>query len=236
MGRLDLPAAEFDEHARDYLDAHRVNIAITGEDPDYFARAKIVELRRRWDALGLDDPDENLDFGSGIGSSLPHLAEVFPAAKITALDVSATSLETSRARFPDLAERVHYDGLDLPFRGETFDLVFTACVFHHIPAALHIPLLTQLRKAMTHAGVLTIWEHNPYNPVTRHIVATCPFDANAVLIPARHLVSRQCRAGFKAITTQYCGFFPKPLAALRPLEPALGWLPVGAQYYTLARA
>ena len=33
------------------------------------------------------------------------------------------------------------------------------------------------------------------------------------------------------LQTGYCLFFPGPLAALRPLEKFLGWLPLGGQYY-----
>ena len=34
----------------------------------------------------------------------------------------------------------------------------------------------------------------------------------------------------------YIVFFPKPLASRRPLEPLLGWLPLGAQYVVHALA
>ena len=61
-------------------------------------------------------------------------------------------------------------------------------------------------------------------------------EINAVLIPAAELRRRQGDAGFNAIDVTYTGFFPGSLAALRPLESLLGWAPVGAQYYTLAKA
>jgi hypothetical protein len=34
---------------------------------------------------------------------------------------------------------------------------------------------------------------------------------------------------------RYRVFFPHALAALRPLERLLAWLPLGAQYYVCAR-
>jgi len=83
---------------------------------------------------------------------------------------------------------------------------------------------------------MTIFEHNPVNPVSRYIVATCPFDENAVLIPAPELARRQRTAGFGRVEVAYTGFFPGPLKALRPLERLMTRIPVGAQYYTLARA
>ena len=71
--------------------------------------------------------------------------------------------------------------------------------------------------------------------MTRYIVATCPFDENAVLIPAGAFAARQKAAGFKSVKVAYTGFFPGALAALRPLERFMTAVPVGAQYYTLAR-
>ncbi len=109
-------------------------------------------------------------------------------------------------------------------------------MFHHIEAAEHVPLLRSLRRLLRPGGVLAIFEHNPVNPVTRYIVATCPFDENAVLIPAPTFVARQREAGFSRVSATYTGFFPGQLRALRPLERFMGPLPVGAQYYTLAHA
>jgi hypothetical protein len=83
---------------------------------------------------------------------------------------------------------------------------------------------------------MAIFEHNPANPVSRYIVATCPFDENAVLIPAKELARRQRQAGFRRVGVSYTGFFPAPLKALRGLEPLMAKIPVGAQYYTLAQA
>ena len=81
---------------------------------------------------------------------------------------------------------------------------------------------------------MVVFEHNPINPVTQYIVATCEFDENAVLIPANVLKKRQQSAGFSNVRTGYTGFFPRSLKLLRPLEPYIKRVPFGAQYYTLA--
>jgi hypothetical protein len=83
--------------------------------------------------------------------------------------------------------------------------------------------------------VAVVFEHNPYNPLTVHAVKTCPFDANAVLIPARALLQHMKQAGFSTLVRRYRLFFPGPLRALRHLERRLAWLPLGAQYYVAAR-
>ena len=228
-----MESAEFDKVADEYLAIHSHNIGFTGEAPEYFARYKIEELRRRWTAAGKSDPAAILDFGTGIGASLPHLARNFPNAKLTALDVSQKCLAVAQARGV-AADFVCYEGDQIPLQNEEFDLVFSSCVFHHIPAAEHIRLLVQLRGLLRPGGWLVIFEHNPVNPVTRYIVATCEFDENAVLIRAGNLKAREKAAGFSRVTVAYTGFFPGALRFLRGLEPYLSSVPVGAQYYTLA--
>lgn len=232
MTETRISQSEFDQFADEYLATHAENLKISGEAPDYFARYKIEEVRRRWSREGRPEPRAVLDFGCGIGASLPHLCELFPKARVTGLDVSEKSLAIARSRVPGEVDLVLHDGgaaLPLPRAG--FDLIFTACVFHHIDADLHEPLFSSLQSLLKPGGVFCIFEHNPVNPVTRYIVATCPFDANAVLIPGEILKSRLRAAGFKKVGVSYTGFFPGALRMLRPLEPSLGFLPVGAQYY-----
>lgn len=229
--------AEFDKFAEEYLATHTDNLKISGEDPAYFARYKIDEVRRRWTREGRAEPKAVLDFGCGIGASLPHLQRAFPKAQVTGLDVSEKSLAIARDRAPPAVDLVLHDGgAVLPLPEASFDLIFTACVFHHIDDALHGPLFTALRRLLKPGGVFCIFEHNPINPVTRYIVATCPFDENAVLIAADDLKRRLAKSGFAPVQLAYTGFFPGALRALRPLEPALKHLPFGAQYYAWAHA
>ncbi len=230
-----MDAAEFDRFADEYTATHAENIRMGGEDPAYFARYKIEEVRRRWDLAGRDEPQAVLDFGTGIGNSLPHLRRLFPRSALTGLDVSQRSLEVAERRFPGAARLLRYAGEGaLPLESGRFQLVFSACVFHHVDAAEHGRLLAELRRVLAPGGWLVIFEHNPANPATRHIVATCPFDGNAVLLPAAVLKRREQQAGLQDVEVAYTAFFPGALRALRPLERFMTMLPVGAQYYTLA--
>jgi len=229
-----MQAAEFDKYARDYLETHERNVRISGETPEYFARYKIDEVRRFWSQAGLTEPRAVLDFGAGVGNSLPHLAESFPDARLTALDVSTESLAVAMRRFPKIADFVCQNGPDIPLAPGSFDLIFSSCVFHHIDAAQHIRTFEGLKRLLSPTGRMIIFEHNPLNPVTRHIVAGCEFDEDAVLIPANVFKARQHAAGFAKVAVRYTGFFPGPLRKLRPLERFMTGLPIGAQYCTVA--
>jgi hypothetical protein len=231
-----LKVAEFDLVADEYLEMHAKNLKISGEAPEYFARYKIDEIRRIWTRRGWPEPHTILDFGAGIGNSAPHFRRSFPDADIVGVDVSELSLAIARQRFASVARFELYDGVGPIAPGGSIDLAFSACVFHHIDGEEHVELLRRLRATMTQGAALVIFEHNPINPVTQHIVATCPFDENAVLIPAGLLRARMMAAVFATVEVAYTGFFPGQLARLRPLEPYLKSLPIGAQYYVLGRA
>ncbi len=221
--------AEFDAVAATYAAQHARSIRISGEDVGYFADYKVADAKRAARCAGLA-VDRILDFGSGIGNSLKPMRAAFPDAHITCLDVSERSLDRCRAELSGGASFFGYDGIDFPLAMGRFELIFTSCVFHHIVEDLHIALLAQIRQHLAPGGMFILFEHNPWNPLTRHAVRQCPFDENAVLISAPEMRRRLTKAGFSRVQTDYRVFFPGALALLRPLEPALAWLPMGAQY------
>ena len=175
------------------------------------------------------------DFGSGIGNSIPFFQRYFPAAALTSSDVSERSLALSKQRYPCSGNSVLIEDDRIPCEADAFDLVFSACVFHHIPHGEHVMWLKELHRVTRRGGLSAVFEHNPLNPLTVHAVNTCPFDENAKLIFARELSKRLSAAGWRSPRIQYNLFFPRGLARLRPFEARLGWLPLGAQYVAFAR-
>jgi len=226
---------EFDKFADEYRALHARNIRVSGEAPEYFAEYKIRDIA---DVLlentGRKPDLDILDFGSGVGTSLPHLRKYFPAATVTCLDVSRKSLALAAERFHGLARFVHFDGTHLPFEDCSFDLAFAACVFHHIEHDQHVHLLAEIRRVLRSGGILFVFEHNPLNPLTVHAVRTCEFDENARLIGGATMKRRVAAAGLARLRLKYRLFFPHALASLRRLESYLTAVPLGAQYYVMA--
>jgi len=145
----------------------------------------------------------------------------------------------NQAEFDRFADEPEQHASNIRLSGETpayfarykaQDAAFAACVFYHIDSKDHIPILRELRRVLTDAGRLFVFEHNPLNLLTRHAVHTCPFDANAVLIRADTLHAQLRTAGFGQASLAYRILFPGALSALRPLERILTRLPLGAQY------
>lgn len=220
--------AEFDKFADEYTATHGENIRVSGESPEYFAEYKIADIARVTGGLG---PDARiLDFGSGIGNSVPHVNKYFPQAALTCLDVSPRSLEIARQRFPDLAVYEAFDGEHIPHAEGEFDVAFAACVFHHIDGARHAHFLGELNRVLRPGGRLFVFEHNPMNPLTRHAVDKCPFDENAVLVNAPRMRELFQKSRFAGVALQYRVFFPGFMRRFRSIERALTWLPLGAQY------
>jgi SAM-dependent methyltransferase len=228
--------AEFDKFASEYRALHAANIRISGESPEYFAEYKIIDIVKELRAVGaLDGPLDVLDFGAGIGYSVPFLVRHLPTACITCLDVSRQSLALGAAAHGGHAKFVHFDGTTIPYPAHSFDVALASCVFHHIPHDEHLRLLAELRRVLRPNGTLFVFEHNPLNPLTRHAVSTCPFDENAHLIGAGTMRRRLAAAGYRDARVRYRIFFPRFARALRPLERHFTWLPLGAQYYVLGK-
>ena len=221
---------EFDKFADEYTRMHQKNIRLSGEDVDFFAAYKIQDMRDVWLAAGEREPDKILDFGKGIVVSASHMRRVFPQTAITIADVSRRSLEIADQRGVESVTTQHFNGVKLPFEDGHFDLAFAACVFHHIDEAEHVSLLAEIRRVLRRNGRLVIFEHNPWNPLTRHAVNTCRFDENAVLISGYNMRSRMRDAGFTNVTITWRLFVPASLRRYRPYEAWIGWLPLGAQY------
>jgi ubiquinone/menaquinone biosynthesis C-methylase UbiE len=227
--------SEFDKFAEEYHQTLSKSISFSGEDPSFFYEYKVkmaADIAREEQL----DVKRILDFGSGVGNSIPFFSKHFPEAQLICADVSRKSLDVSATRFPEAAEYLEIVGDKLALDNDSIDLVFSACVFHHIPHNEHHRWLEQLRRVCREGGMVAIFEHNPWNPLTLKVVQNCPFDENARLIPSVQLRSSLTRSGWCGTGVRYTIFFPRVFASFRPAEKYLAHLPLGAQYVAFAKA
>lgn len=220
----------FDEFADEYRDIHNNAIKLSGTDSDYFSEYKIVELKKHENAevkLSL------LDFGCGDGNSCVYFSKHFSNIEINGIDVSEDSIKIAQERQIANASFKAFDGGNIPYEDNAFDIVFTSMVFHHIAHNLHDNILSEIRRVLKPKGRFYIFEHNPNNPLTRKVVRECVFDKDAVLLKPNYCQSIITNAGFSKNEINYTIFIPrhKALNWMLGAENFLKWLPLGAQYY-----
>ena len=171
-----------------------------------------------------------LEYGCGIGRNISFLQKAFPGAEIVGTDISAASIDMAAKENPGVKFYVEGDAA-APALGQ-FDLIFIAGVFHHIPPSERLGAAKNVLARLAPGGEVFIFEHNPYNPVTRHLVNTCPYDEGVVLLTPPQLRALLTQAGFAVQKRSYCLFIPARLKKLVALERWLQWLPMGGQYWT----
>jgi len=217
---------QFDQFAGDYKQVLDHSIAASGEDSSYFAEYKAIYLAR---ILGANFSGKILDFGCGVGLLSGFLKKHLPASRLDGFDVSRESIAridhalSAQGVFTSEKNQLACD----------YDLIVTANVMHHVPPPQRRQTIAELAALLAPAGRLAIIEHNPANPLTRRTVDRCPFDKDAVLLPPAESASLVRNAGLKLLRRDYIVFMPHLLSRLRPLEPFLAWLPLGAQYAVL---
>jgi SAM-dependent methyltransferase len=218
---------EFDRFADDYAHILDRTVSASGEDSSYFAEYKALYLQR---LLGPSFCGKVLDFGCGVGLLSRYLRKHLPSARIDGFDVSQDSIAKVD---PALSTQGLFTSA-LNDLAQDYALIVVANVMHHIPPEQRSGVIQDLADRLDRGGLLSIFEHNAANPLTRWVVRRCPFDEDAILLSPRETAGHLAAAGLRLKRRDYIVFMPAFLAWLRPLESWLRWLPLGAQYVTLA--
>ncbi|MBI3197638.1 MAG: class I SAM-dependent methyltransferase [Rhodospirillales bacterium] len=232
-------SAEFDDYAAEYQGGLDNPVKrMMGSSPDQFIAVKTRWLMRREPALrtgGL----AVLDYGCGVGSLMRVLAGTGARAAFTGCDISSGMLREVEKRWPAplgappaLAPQ---QGARTPFADGQFDVVTVSAVLHHVPVAERPAVYAELGRVLRPGGRLYVFEHNPRNPLVRHVIARTPIDRNAVLLDPTEVRHGLLDAARYDLDTDYLMFMPPGLAFLRPVDRVLAWLPLGAQYVVAAR-
>jgi SAM-dependent methyltransferase len=220
---------DFDHHAEEYEKVLSEDLSMFGDDSGYFAEYKIRLVKEKISF----NPVNILDFGCGIGRNLKYLRKYFPDSNISGCDISQKSIEIAIKNNPNTDFFIINDEKIKEHKNK-FDLIFTSCVFHHIKPDIRKDSMSIIDTMLKDKGIFFIFEHNPYNPVTRKIVKDCIWDADAILLKTKETVSLTEDKGFKLKEIKYTLFFPAYLSGFRFLEKYMGFLPLGGQYYIIA--
>jgi 2-polyprenyl-3-methyl-5-hydroxy-6-metoxy-1,4-benzoquinol methylase len=226
--KSDLIASDFDDWAEEYEQILNSCLGLDDETDDYFHLQKLACLKR-W-IPGIGRTATILDFGCGIGKLATLTAQAFPLSTVYGYEISSKCIEVARKKWGHLQNLTFSNELP-PIR--YFDIIIAANVFHHIKPSDRAGKLLQLKEMIKPGGNIAVFEHNPFNPLTRHIVRTCLFDREAELISLRKFVGLARKSRLRIRLNRYIVFFPRSLSSFQRLEPFLGLLPLGAQYMLL---
>lgn len=119
------------------------------------ARGKTIvsHLRTRFPDFA---PTRILELGCGIGASIVPVAKAFPEAKVHALDVGGSMLRYAHARAAHLGAAVHFaqgSAERTAYPDASFDLVFSATLFHETSEAAILRILAESRRLLAPGGV-----------------------------------------------------------------------------------
>ena len=220
---------DFDSFAETYEQEVAAATRFAGMPQRVFLEAKLghmlEKLQQRFDDLARL---RVLDVGCGTGLADQLLKAHLP--KLMGVDVSEKVLQVAKVRNPEIDYQHLTDDI-LPFENGSFDVVFAICVWHHVPTHAWKKFLSEISRVVAPKGVLLIYEHNPWNPLTRVTVSRCAFDADSVLLTAPQAARNIRLAGFGSVTVDYLLFLPFRTRVTEFFERKIfRKIPLGAQY------
>lgn len=223
---------DFDAYAKEYRRIHTENIKISGADSFYFAEMKVNLLQQFESNVSL----KVLDVGCGDGTTELYMHKYFPLWQVAAIDTSKKSIEEASSKNIFNCTFKNYDGRKIPYAEESFDVIFMAGVLHHINPLLHNDLIKEINRVLKPSGRFYLFEHNPFNPLTKHLVNTCVFDKDAKLLKSGYTERVLRENDFVINGKKFIIFFLRKgiLSKLIFLEKYLQWLPLGGQYFIVA--
>ena len=225
---------EFDRFSDSYVEAMESAVGFAGASPDLYTRIKadaLVDLAER--RIGEPGRLEVLDVGSGPGGTDRLLEGRFGG--LVGVDVSEGMVEAASRSNPWAEYRSYSEGGPLPLDSDRFDLSFAICVLHHVPPSDWDRFVAEMARVTRPGGIVAIFEHNPWNPLTRKVVRDCAFDVDVDLLSRRRTLELLTSNGLEVTDSPYIVFIPREGRRLRRIERSVAKLPLGAQYYVAAR-
>ena len=107
-------------------------------------RLILVDLKKR---LNFSDGEglNFLELGSGTGALTQFVAQAFPKANITCVDLSPYYLQTARKKLQKF-KRINFmkaRAEELPFKNDSFDVIFSCYLFHEIPPLIRKEIMAE---------------------------------------------------------------------------------------------
>lgn len=137
--------ANFEHISTNYSSIHKKTLlGLSDMDFKYFIKYKLDIVKDKTCQL----PKTILDFGCGIGESALYISKLFPNTEITGIDTSSVAIESCKKLN---IKNSNFYNIDITLQGtlnKKFDLIFSSCVFHHIPLINRQKVLENLLNSL----------------------------------------------------------------------------------------
>ena len=152
-------------------------------------------------------PGAALDVGCGTGALAARLAGA--GYETVGVDPSEGMLEVLRQRSPQV-RAVRASAESLPFPDDSFDVVLTVAVLHHIADRGGVRrTLAEMVRVAKPSGRVLVWDHNPRNPYWGNLMARVPQDTGEErLLPEGELLEGLRAAGGEVLLSAQLGLVP----------------------------
>ncbi|MBE9063347.1 class I SAM-dependent methyltransferase [cf. Phormidesmis sp. LEGE 11477] len=169
-----LPAMEVDVaaravHAKIWTDER------SGINGDASLRASYHQiLSGYFNEIAAAAPNDIIDLGCGVGMSSIAIAEAFPNAQVTGVDLSPYFLTVGQYRLKQLAQPLavrwkHAAAEATGLKASSADLVSAFLVFHELPTSAAKDLLAEAARLVRPGGHFAIMDMNPASPIYREM-------------------------------------------------------------------
>lgn len=227
--------SEFNNIANSYDDLLKELFGIWGKNNERFAEYKIQLLKH---VLKSSNLKSILDFGCGTGRSLIYLDKYFSESnnllKISGCDTSDESIEVAKKLLPKADFFINTDVSSFKRIECKYDLIFLACVLHHIDPKERLPWVEAIIDKLQPGGYVAVFEHNLLNPYTRKIIRNPinEYDQEDWMLSHKELVSllSDNRPDVTMYFDGYTLFSPIRFSWSSTFEIVFKRIPLGAQH------
>ncbi len=142
-----------------------------------------------------------LDLGCGTGTLTLMLKRAYPAAHITGIDGDPEVLAIAKAKSQQANTDITWDeglAFDLPYASQSFDVVVSSLMIHHLVAADKVRAFRELLRVLLPRGRLHVLDFGPpFSRLTRMQAATVRHLEHAADNFAGRLLPMLQEAGFR---------------------------------------
>ena len=129
---------------------------------DTFLRVVMNEVRIKSRLVSLVNPANHeriLDFGCGTGTLALMIKKAGPGCEVYGIDIDPQILEIAAQKARRSGADIHlvqYNGIVLPFAGNTFDKVVSSLVIHHLSEHEKTVIFRELHRVLKDGGELHV--------------------------------------------------------------------------------